>query len=366
MKILFITEFFPFSEKGEMRGGVEARAYYLAKNLVKLGHEVYVITSWEKGLKKEDYFSGIRVYRVGKVNYSQSGSVLQRFKFMRGAYKKAVSLGIGFDIVDGYNFTSYLPAYYAAKKMNAKSVATYHEVWAGQWLKKFGLYGLSGEIGERIVLAKKWDLFIAVSENTKKDLIKAGIKKPIKVVYNGIDLNEFNFNVKKDNSIICVARLVKNKRIDLLINAFKIIKKDYPEIKLKIIGVGPEEKNLKELAGNDKNIKFFGFVKNKKDVLKEIKKSRLFVLPSEQEGFGIATIEAVACNVPYIASDINVIKEVTENGKGGLLFKNGNYADLAEKIKSVLHGKYNKQGKELLKKYNWKDLAKKLEEDYKR
>jgi len=167
---------------------------------------------------------------------------------------------------------------------------------------------------------------------------------------------------------------VSHKRVKDIITAIFILKKDYPKIKCKIIGDGPEKKKLAKLTkqlGLNKNIEFLGFVKNHDDVIKTIKSSHLLIHPGTVEGFGITLLESMACGVPYVCSDIEVFKEITSNGKGGLLFERKNPEDLANKIKELLNkkGLYKKKVKEALtfvKKYDWKIIAKKLETTYKK
>ena len=64
MNILLLTEYFPGSEKAEITGGVESRAFNIAKRLAKK-HKIKIITSWQKGLKRKDNFLNFEVYRVG-------------------------------------------------------------------------------------------------------------------------------------------------------------------------------------------------------------------------------------------------------------------------------------------------------------
>ena len=375
MKILIVIEYFPKSDNCEVRGGVEARCFYIAKELSKK-NDVIILTSWEQGTKKEDYFSGIKVIRCGKQRkYSQSGSILARISFTISSY--LVGRSIKTDIVEGYNFLSYLSAYYIAKKNNAKSIATYHDVWLGSWIKNVGfITGIFGELYERLNLSRKWDCFIANSYFTKENLVKVRINKDrINVVYNGVDLENYNKikAIKESNTTICcIARLVSYKKVDDLINALSIIKKKIPNIKCNIIGIGPEEDNLKNLSKRldlDKNVDFLGTLEDHKEVIKKIKESHLFCLPSIVEGFGMVVVEAMAANVPYICSDIKPIKEITNNGKGGLLFSAGNYNDLADKILELLDNKklYIVKKKEAIlfvKQYDWKLIVKKLQKIY--
>ena len=134
--------------------------------------------------------------------------------------------------------------------------------------------------------------------------------------------------------------MVSYKRIDDLIRAVKILKLDFPNVKLKIIGIGPQEEYLKKLSKNlgiEDDINFVGKISNASDLIKVLKSSHVFALPSIAEGFGIVIIEAVAAGIPYVASDIPPIREVTNGGIGGLLCEPKNYNDLALKIKTLFN-----------------------------
>ena len=117
------------------------------------------------------------------------------------------------------------------------------------------------------------------------------------------------------------------------------------------------------------SFKFTGFVKEHKDVIKTLKKSHIFCLPSILEGFGIVLAEAMVSKTPYVCSDIEVLKEVTENGKGGLIFKNQNPKDLANKLLFLLKNKElykqkTEEGTKLVKKYDWKIIAQSIDLEY--
>jgi len=98
---------------------------------------------------------------------------------------------------------------------------------------------------------------------------------------------------------------------------------------------GPEEVNLKKLVNKlnlRANVEFLGFIENHDDVIRQLKASDVFALPSIVEGFGMVVIEAMAAGIPYVASDIPPIREVTSKGIGGLLFEPTNCEDLALKL----------------------------------
>lgn len=126
MKFLFVTEYFPTSEKGEISGGVEARCFYIAKELSNK-HAVKVITSWRKGQNRKDKIGKVIVERVGPNHlYSNKGSFFSRLFFGIAVYQKTKAQE-KVDFVDAYNFTTYISAYFAARKIGAKTIATYHE-----------------------------------------------------------------------------------------------------------------------------------------------------------------------------------------------------------------------------------------------
>lgn len=372
MRIAIATEFFPKSEKIEIRGGVEARAFHVAKQLAKT-HDVTVLTTRERGTEKKDEFLGIEVLRLGKERkYSQKGSLVERLSFiMEGGKIKGE-----FDVVDGYNFISYPLAWKIAKRNEVPAVATYHEVWLGRWVKNIGISGIFGELLERYVLSRSWNKFIAVSRFTEDKLKERGVlKEEIEVIPNGIEIKEYRkTKVKKFPlpTICCISRLVEYKHVNDLLNALTIVKKDIPEVRCKIIGTGTEEKRLKSLAiklNLQKNVEFLGFVEDHEDVVRTLKASHVFCLPSVVEGFGLVLLEAMASQVPYVASEIEPLVETT-NRRGGLFFKPRNHRDLAEKLLQMLKDrnlrkKCVKEGSQQVQNYEWESIAKRIEEVYK-
>src|SRR3989344_4972024 len=158
--------------------------------------------------------------------------------------------------------------------------------------------------------------------------------------------------------IICVARLVKTKRIDQLIRAVNGGKDN-----LIIVGTGPQEKYLKQLAGD--RVEFF---KNlpRKELIRLLKQADIFCLPSVVEGFGIATIEAMACGLPAVLADIPVNREVTRNGQGAVFFEPENIADLTDKIKSIKAVYKQKQieALNLAKTYSWQKIYQQTKQVY--
>src|SRR3989338_879910 len=241
MKILIISEFFPTSGKLEFTGGVEARNYFVGKYLAARNN-ITVITTLQKGSKKQETISGINVIRIGKgTNYKASASALaSRINFI----KQAISVGskIKPDIVEGTNFITHFIALKIAKINNIPSVAWYPDVWIGSWLKNAGLIGVLGEILDRYNLSQKFNTYIAISQQTRTKL-KKYIGSNVSVISCGVDPTEFILSEKENTpgfspgkfipqsprpkvtKILTISRLVKYKNIKDLILAAALLKK---------------------------------------------------------------------------------------------------------------------------------------------
>jgi glycosyltransferase involved in cell wall biosynthesis len=295
MKIILATEYFPESETGEITGGVESRAFYVAKELARR-HKVFVITSRRPGSNLYDSFCGITIMRVGKpYPYTQSGHIPARLRFSISASMAARKL-VGkekIDVVDGYNFFTYPVPIYATLWRKAKGFLTYHEVWVGSWIKNTGTkLGIFGEIFERkiLLLARLMKIpIIAVSGFTRDALTKAGADpKRVVVINNGVELSRYGSirAIKAKQPTVCfIGRLTKNKRVEDLVKSVSIARKKIKDIRCVIVGIGPELDNLRKLATKlrlSKNIHFEGFVDDHKDVLKMMKSSTVFCSPDRK------------------------------------------------------------------------------------
>ncbi len=335
MKLLFLTEFYPQDDKLIFTGGVEARTYYIARE-AKADYEVKVITSSSRHIPATPL------------------SVLSRLWYMGKSFISA--LKTDFDLVEGSNVVSYLPAWMAAKLKGRPAVAWVPDVLDRHWFDFGFIVGFSGWLAEKIYLKLPWTKFIALSRATKAKLIAVGIDPhKIGVAKAGIDPKEFSHvktNKFKQFTVICVARLVKTKRIDQLIKAVADVK---PAVKLIIVGAGPLESSLKKLAGGRA-----AFMKNltRKELVQILSRSHVFCLPSVVEGFGIVTIEAMACGLPAVLADIPVNREITKNGRGAVFFEPENSVDLARKITEIkkIYEPKRLEALSLAKEYSWNKI----------
>ncbi|MFO7807641.1 MAG: glycosyltransferase [Candidatus Moraniibacteriota bacterium] len=170
------------------------------------------------------------------------------------------------------------------------------------------------------------DRFIANSYFVRRRIQKY-YGREAEVVHPPVDVNNFYlYNGKKDDYLLVVGRMMKYKMMDLVIKACNELKQP-----LKIIGRGPEYKNLKKIAGP--TVEFIGRVSDEE--LREIySRSKAFVFPQEED-FGIVAIEALASGRPVIAYASGDIVENIEEGRTGILFYEQKEKALVEAIKKL-------------------------------
>jgi glycosyltransferase involved in cell wall biosynthesis len=192
------------------------------------------------------------------------------------------------------------------------------------------------------------DAFIGNSNNIK-DRIKKYYKRDSLVVYPPVDTSFYNpkkEEIKKADFYLFVGRFVPYKKADLVVEAFNKLGSE-----LRLIGTGPEEKNLKKIAKN--NIKFLGRASD--EVLFEnLKSAKAVIFPSEED-FGIVPVEAFACGTPVIAYGEGGATETVIAGKTGEFFTEQTPDSLIKIIE-----KFDS------KKYKFEDLHARSEEYSKR
>lgn len=370
MRLLLISEFFPDTKDLKFSGGVEARDYFVAKKLAK-NNQVTVLTSALGRLPREEKIGKLRILRVGKFRSyrATTGNVGERVGFIRDAIDCGISLDV--DLVEGSNFITHYIAARIAQRKRIPAVAWYPDVWIGEWFKNAGIVGLSGEILERLNLRHDFSLFIAISKQTAKKLQKHA-KKKVVVIPCGVETAEFKGTVKKSQPpvVLSIGRLAPYKNHPTVIEAMALLKDI--DCRLVIVGNGPLEKNLKQLVKDKKLTSKIEFLKDvpRKRLIELMKSATVFVSASKVEGFGIATIEAAAAGLPFVAGNIDVIKEVTLNGKGGFLVNPDDSAAYAKKIEQLLtdrtlYSKKSEEARKLSEQYDWDRIALETEKVFK-
>jgi N-acetyl-alpha-D-glucosaminyl L-malate synthase BshA len=186
----------------------------------------------------------------------------------------------------------------------------------------------------------------AVSESLKNDTY-ANFKvcKDIEVIPNFIDLNRFSKKAKDhfkkaiapdgEKLIVHTSNFRKVKRVQDVVHVFDRVRREVPS-KLLLIGDGPERSYIEQLTREvctGEDVRFLG----KQDAIEEILSvCDLFIMPSESESFGLAALEAMACQVPVISTNTGGMPELNINGVTGYMSKMGDVDDMAKNAIGLL------------------------------
>jgi N-acetyl-alpha-D-glucosaminyl L-malate synthase BshA len=186
----------------------------------------------------------------------------------------------------------------------------------------------------------KSDGVTAVSQNLKEDTLRLfNIQREVKVIYNFIDFGRFK-KVNKDHFkkiiapegeriLVHTSNFRRVKRVEDVILIFKQVQEKIPS-KLLMIGDGPERQNAERLCrdlGLGNEVRFLG----KQDAIEELLAiCDLFIMPSESESFGLAALEAMACEVPVVSSNGGGLPEVNIHGVTGFLSEVGDVDEMAQ------------------------------------
>ncbi|MBS1622684.1 MAG: N-acetyl-alpha-D-glucosaminyl L-malate synthase BshA [Bacteroidetes bacterium] len=190
------------------------------------------------------------------------------------------------------------------------------------------------------------DGITSVSQSLKDEtLANFKLRRDIEVIPNFIDFARFKKTNKEhfkkaiapggEKIIMHVSNFRKVKRVEDVVMMFDKVVKQIPS-KLLLVGDGPERANCERLCrelGNCNEVRFLG----KQDAIEDLLAiADLFVLPSEQESFGLAALEAMACEVPVISSNAGGIPEINIHGETGFLSPVGDVADMARNAIYIL------------------------------
>ena len=215
---------------------------------------------------------------------------------------------------------------------------TFNDPWP-KWKKKIYFWF------EKI--SAKWkDIIINNAESDRKQAIKSGIKprERIITIYNGIDVNNLDFFAKQEAGIILniqpsfiigtIANLYPSKGLKYLVEAANLAKYKLQntEYKFVVIGEGRERKKLENLIKKYNLENNFFLVGAIPGAYKYLRAFDIFVLPSLKEGFPWVILEAMAAQVPIIATKVGAISEIIDDGKNGILVEPADFDGLAKAI----------------------------------
>ena len=355
-------------------GGVQKRIWELSRRLAHKGHQVTIfgMKHWEGD--EIIYNENVRLWGIcppTQLFVDGRRSIRESVHFARKVLPPL--LKERYDIIDCQNFP-YFPCFSAAVHSivrRSRLMITWHEVWDDYWFDYLGRKGVFGKTIERLVALLPHKA-IAVSATTERGLAKLG-RRNAEIVPDGADIAGISAvsPSSERSDIVFAGRLIKEKNVSLLIKALGLIRKDAGNVRCLIIGNGPERESLEQLVRDLNlmdNVHFKGHLDRDAQVVSLIKASRVFVLPSIREGFGIVVIEANACGIPVVtvSHHQNAAQDLINDGYNGFVC-NLSEEGMAQKILLALDGgnDWAERCKRFAGGYDWNIIADAVERVYK-
>lgn len=323
-KIVFVSDaIYPY-----MKGGKEKRLHEITKRLVAMGHEVHIYTmQWWSRPEKTVVEDGVHLHALCKHHAMYQGSrrtIKEGLLFGLACFKL---LWVQFDVldVDQMPFFPIFSTWTVCALRGRKLYATWHEALSRQdWISYMGSSGIIAELIERLSIRLPYRI-TAASLHTKNLLATLhGRVKGVELVTSGIDaaLLQGVPSAPIHIDVLYVGRLVKDKNVDKLISAIGILAPAHPDLRCVIIGQGLEKLRLQQQvadSGLQDNVSFLEPLAEAADVYAHMKAAKVFCSPSAREGFGITSLESLACGTPVITSDSpsNAARHLVQNGQNG-------------------------------------------------
>ena len=341
------------------KGGAETHLYSLIKKQVANKNKVYVVFLKGNGYWKK-FLTQIGV-KVFKLNFENNYNLLNFIKVFLNLKKLIIKISP--NIVHAHLSTMEILG--ALVKFSLKKKFKFFIT------KHLDSFFLEASFGRKIFLRgifidrfiiNQCSKVICISKQVRKYFQKKIKKKnKYKLIYYGFSSRDFKSNKnlksifkkirvkykihKKDFIITNIARHVRQKSLDVLLKAYSIYIKKSGDSKLILVGNGIENSNLKKLANKLEINHSICWINNYEKIKDIFLLSDVFILPSKYEGLGLVLLEAMSSKTPIIASNSSAIPELIKNNYNGFLFKEGDYEDLAKKMKYI-------ENKNLRKKFS--------------
>lgn len=372
LNILFVSEHYPSVNRPNYCVYLEQQVSALRD----LGHNVEVlIPKFSIEQKEKDRYiqNGLKVTQVFlKLTNFKKRTGFYNFDCFDFSKFDVVSLHLGDDIML-YKIAN------RCKKLNIPTVRHFHGL--NVWRDYYAPIGLKNKVIYLYLYAikrltyYKSNAVVGVSDKVC-EIAKKHIKKSkVYKVYNGVDISRCEplCDKKSDReiNILCVANLIKIKGQKFLIKAVSdLIKRNY-NVKLSLIGIGPEENNLKQLARDldlEKHVTFLG-EKKYDEVIKSMQTCDMFIMPSFFEAFGCVFVEAMSCGALTVGCKNTGADEIIQSEENGFLIEQKSSEAISEIVERVIKNPENaktvaNQGVTRAKDFTWDNSAKELQKVY--
>jgi glycosyltransferase involved in cell wall biosynthesis len=310
----------------ESVGGVEHRNHELARALGARGHRVTLAGFCASPSRPAE---GVEILPVGDPGrlYSAAGkrSTSEAARLARAAARIDLT---PFDVIEAANIPyAHLPVLaLRCRRLGKPFVVTWHEYWGRYWKQYLGAKWPVYAGIERLTVPLGTRAF-AVSRLTA-ERVEARRGEEVRVIPNGIPAGRIRTAAEAGAAepgppLVYAGRLLREKRIDLLLEAVFRLSLTHPGPLLAVIGDGPDRERLialSEKLGLGEAVTFHGHLRSNDEVWRRMGMSRIAVQPSSREGFGLFPLEAMAAGLPvvYCESSESALGELVHPGVHGL------------------------------------------------
>ncbi|MDQ2052606.1 glycosyltransferase family 4 protein [Natronolimnohabitans sp. A-GB9] len=344
-------------------GGIGLHAHHLSRLQAEDGHNITVYTSdnGDSSLPRRETRDGYEVKRYRQIARPMNNSITP------GIVPDLVQEAKDYDVVHIHShlyFSSLVAA--IASTLRRKPIVLTNHGLISQSVPKWLQLTYLPTVGR--VAFEAADRILCYHERDRNELLDRGIRTDIEVIHNGIDCEQFAPQATDGGVsspyIVFVGRLQPGKGAHYLIDAFSRIAGSHPDQRLVIVGDGPRRDELEQLArkkGVAERVEFMGEVPN--DELPAIVgDADVFALPSLAEGLPRTVLEALACETPVIATDLEQLRPLVDGV--GRLIPPESPPELADALDELLEMdperriEMGMEGRErILDDYSWRDTV---------
>jgi glycosyltransferase involved in cell wall biosynthesis len=233
------------------------------------------------------------------------------------------------------------------------------------------------------IVRNRADAIIAPSASIKEYLLDYGVnEEKVHWIPSGVDIEAFSPNPSSmlreklglgdEKIILSIARLHPLKGLHSLVQAYGAVARNFSQTRLVILGKGPQEKELRDLAKQlniEKNVSFLTEHVPHEKISQLYNSADIFAFPSIVEPFGMANLEAMACGVPPIASNTGGMRDMLLQGKTGFLFTPGDVKGIEIALMAMLgderkRGEMGTESRKRALEYDWRKIARQILEKY--
>jgi glycosyltransferase involved in cell wall biosynthesis len=331
-------------------GGAERWMRDLGLHLASVGNEVTHVTMrhWSRDEPPEP--AGVRVIGVtdaGRVYSDERRTLLPPLRFGLAVARHLWRYGSEYDVVHMASFP-YFPVLAASalrRRRRYRLVVNWIEVWTKDYWRRYGglAVGTAGWLVQRACVQVRHDAY-CISRMHAERLVAEGYRGT-PVVLPGLYAGPVEPTPAADVDpmlVVYAGRHVREKRIDLLVQAFALARERMPDLKLDVYGDGPESERLARLvdaAGLNGSVRLLG-KQPEEDVESAMARAACLATASEREGYGLVVVEAAAHGTPsvIVAGSENAAVELVEDGVNGIVSPDDSAASVADALVAAIEG----------------------------